>query len=759
MSLNQVKKHIRAGCYARALAVLDAGKSKNRPVPLFLRGKALSGLKRYREAADAFTDSANPSFPDAAEAWTRAGICFQALHMADRAMDAYHKALDLDGDIAGARINLCGLLVAESRFAEALPHAEWLLAHAGSNQCMNAAVAFFRLKLRDKTIAAAKRVLEADPYEPRALSIGVRAAQMICDWNTLSTFTGKITDIFYRNGRFFHGREKHFTNISWCMVPEWNLAVAQTRVKRQIPGDIFPYDHSGQRFSSPLRVGYVSADFHDHPFLYLTAGLFEQHDPERVEVFAYCHSKAGDSWYRRRFERAVPNLVRIADLSDEQAASRIRADGIDVLVDCMGFTRGHRQGIFALRPAPVQVTWLGFPGTTGADYMDYIIADPVVAPEGSESCFSEKLCRLPETYQPNDQNRFVADDPLSRTGQSLPVDGIVFCCMNQAYKLEPVRFATFMAILKDVPGSVLWLLDPGDAPRENLRGVARDAGVDPDRLVFAQKEPAVFMHLARLFLADLALDTRIYGGHTTTADALWAGVPVVATSGRHFASRVSGCLLRAVRLPELVARDEDAMQSLAVNLALHPEKLKMVREKLAYNKLRAPLFDTGRFTRHMEAAFDMMADRAAKGLPPAAIDVPALAPRKGPFADGVPRKKMEIRDGHGPENENRSQYVEKEAEKDYTAENDKPEPNNPTRSNAMHIFTDGIKSVGISNNNIRIVLNQNGPENTQNEVATLIVPANQAANLVNAMANGLKQIDEQMKARAAQPEADKNDVQ
>jgi len=467
MSLQRAAKHILGGRYARALTELDKIKPGKRGDPALdlMRGHALRGLGRHREATAPLVRCARDGGPHAVEAWTLAGLSFQATDMPDEALDAYREALSCNGGIEEARNNACALLVQKKDHTGALPHARWLLAHCrDSSFCLNAALVFAALEMHEQTLAAAGRVLQKDPEEPSALSIGVRAAQRTCDWEALSRFTEKIVDIYYKTGCFDKSLEKHFSNISWCMVPEWNLAVARSAVKRQVPQTVLPYDHSGHRFSSPLRVGYVSGDFHDHPVLYLTAGLFEHHDPARIQVFAYCHANYEDSWLRQRFEKAVPNLVCIGDLSDDEAADRIFADNIDVLVDCMGFTKNNRQGIFARRPAPVQATWLGFPGTTGADYMDYIVADPVVAPHGSEAHFSEHVCRLPETYFCNDKDRIIASNPVDRAGQGLPAKGVVFCCMNQPYKLEPVRFATFMAILKDVPGSVLWLLDPGDIP-------------------------------------------------------------------------------------------------------------------------------------------------------------------------------------------------------------------------------------------------------------------------------------------------------
>jgi len=727
--IQRIAGYIASGRYAKALSTLDAYGAES-PAVDFLRGKALQGLGRHEMATGLFARSAVSGESHTGEAWMLAGFSFHQLGKLDQAAEAYQRAIDHDDNLAEARNNLCGLMAIGKRFSEALPHAKWLLANAArGDYCINAMLAFSGLYMWDETLAAAERVLEHKPDDPRALGIVVRAAQETCDWSALVRYTRHLSDHFYRKGMFDRAEESHFSHIAWCMKPEWNLAVAKAAAGRGLPENIECHDHARHAYGTPLRVGYVSGDFHDHPMLQLTAGLFQHHTPNRVKPFIYCHSPESESWLRRRFEASVPFLARIAHLSDEQAAARIRADKIDVLVDCQGFTKGHRLGIFARRPVPVQVTWLGFPGTTGADCMDYILSDHFVTPDGSEPHFSEYLCRMPDTYFCNDKGRVVAENKMDRAGQGLPEKGIVFCCFNKAYKLEPVRFATFMEVLRDVPGSVLWLIDSGKTQKMRLQQYASQAGIDPGRLIFGERVSAVPLHLARIALADIALDTRIYNGHTTTADALWAGVPLVAARGGHFASRVSESLLRACSLPELVVDDEAGFHKLAVDLALNPEKFLAVREKLQSQRFRAPLFDTERYARHLETAFIMMAERAAQGLPPAGLDIPAMPPRKEPFAEAIPRKKIHFRDPLDAEPGRK-----------------KSDPKYKEDVPMQHIFSDGISKITLSNNNLRVVLTQNGPDNSATDICTLILPASQASHFINSLANGFRQIDDQMKA-------------
>ena len=318
---------------------------------------------------------------------------------------------------------------------------------------------------------------------------------------------------------------------------------------------------------------------------------------------------------RRRLEAATERFVDLHGLDDETAARRIRDDGVDILIDLKGYTFDHRIGIVARRPAPVQVSWLGYPSTTGHEALDYFIGDPVVTPPGSEHQYTEKLALMPNCYQPNDRKRTIEAAP-TRADCGLPEDAFVFCCFNVPQKITPRVFDVWCELLRRLPAAVLWLLEPSVAARDNLRREASARGVSPGRLVFAPRMPLP-RHLARVGLADLFLDTLPCNAHTTASDALWAGVPVLTCAGEHFTSRVAASLLHAVGLPELVTADLDGYATAALSLAEDPTKLRAIRARLAAARLDAPLFDSARFARDLEALYARMAARCQAGLPPA----------------------------------------------------------------------------------------------------------------------------------------------
>jgi predicted O-linked N-acetylglucosamine transferase (SPINDLY family) len=317
---------------------------------------------------------------------------------------------------------------------------------------------------------------------------------------------------------------------------------------------------------------------------------------------------------------SVRDFIDLIDQSDPDAADQIYDDRIDILVDLMGHTRDHRLPISALRPAPVQVNFLGFPGTTGADFFDYIIADRTVIPKSHQSFFSEKIVFMPHCYQVNDHTQPIAAQPSSAAAHGLPENSFVFCAFHQSYKIDPIMFNSWMKILKAVPDSVLWLLKNNDCAQQYLRSGAAENGIDPQRLVFAPRLPKG-EHLGRHNLANLMLDTRIYNGHTTTSDALWAGVPVVALAGNHFASRVSASILNAIGLPQLITSTLEGYEKLAVRLALDPSELSLWQKKIAENRSTHPLFDTRRYARNLENAFIQMWRIYAAGQDPKHIEV------------------------------------------------------------------------------------------------------------------------------------------
>ncbi len=363
-----------------------------------------------------------------------------------------------------------------------------------------------------------------------------------------------------------------------------------------------------------LRVGYVSSDFFHHATAILMAGMLEGHDRSRFEITLYSHSLDDASALRARVLGAAEHVVDIAALDTRAAAARIRADGIDVLVDLKGYTKESRVELFALRPAPVQVSFLGYPGTLGADWMDYVIGDPQVAPLAHADDFSEKIAQLPLCYQPNDSRRPLPE-PTPRAECGLPAEALVLCGFNQPYKISPQVFDSWCRILRETPGSVLWLLEWNEQVRKNLEPEAAARGVDPARIVWAPLVPYE-SHIARLRQADLFVDTWPYNAHTTASDALWAGVPVLTVRGRSFASRVAASLVHAMDLPELVYDDVAAFEAGALELAHDAERRAALRRHLNERRSSAALFDSARFARDIENLYQRMAERCAAGLPP-----------------------------------------------------------------------------------------------------------------------------------------------
>ncbi|NPV22141.1 UDP-N-acetylglucosamine-peptide N-acetylglucosaminyltransferase [Bradyrhizobium aeschynomenes] len=358
-----------------------------------------------------------------------------------------------------------------------------------------------------------------------------------------------------------------------------------------------------------LRVGYLSNDFHDHATAHLLIETLEANDRARCELHAFSFGADDRGLMRGRLNDAFDGFHDVTALSDSAAASAVHAAQIDILVDLKGYTRGARTGILMLRPAPVQVNFLGYPGTLGGGICDYIITDPFMTPPAAAVDYSESFAYMPHSYQPH--GRAALGPPPSRAEAGLPDGAFVYCCFNQAYKLTPAVFDLWCRLLDAIPDSVLWLL-ASDQAEGNLRGEALRRGVAPGRLVFAP-EMTQSEHLRRLQLADLVLDTAPYGAHTTASDALWAGVPVVSCAGDTFASRVAGSLLHAVGLPELIAADEADYLAVALTLAAEPDLLRAAKAKLQRNRLVAPLFDAPAYARSLQDLYDQMWQRCRSG--------------------------------------------------------------------------------------------------------------------------------------------------
>jgi predicted O-linked N-acetylglucosamine transferase (SPINDLY family) len=358
-----------------------------------------------------------------------------------------------------------------------------------------------------------------------------------------------------------------------------------------------------------LRIGYLSSDLQEHAAAYLVTEVLELHDRQRFEIFAYSHGPDDQGEMRRRVRAACEHFIDIAWEPDDIAAARMREDGLDILVDLKGYTAGERLTLMARRPCHVQVTWLGYPGTTGAAFIDYLIADPFIIPPGSEAAYSERVVRLPHCYQPNDRRRTAAE-PLQRAEYGLPQGSFVFCCFNQTYKITPDVFEVWMRLLRAVPESVLWLVESNRWATHNLRESARVQGVAPERLIFAARRPYA-EHLARYGVVDLALDTFPYTSHTILSDALWCGCPTVGLCGATFASRVSGSLLTAAHMPDLITYSLADYEKLALRLAKEPSLLRELRARAARARDHSPLFDSTAFARDLEQLYLGIARRDA----------------------------------------------------------------------------------------------------------------------------------------------------
>lgn len=481
---------------------------------------------------------------------------------------------------------------------------------------LNMASLYSRLGRHSEALDCYLRTLTLTPDSIPAHVGAIDMSHHICEWGNLAKWEKEIT-------RLLAGDElinvDPFVLLS-CEVTRHDLLRAArgcstTRVARGTPLPPPPAGDPNRR----IRIGYLSSDLHAHATAYLTAGMFERHDREKFETFAYSHGIDDGSETRKRMEKAFDHFIDIRTLTDREAAVRMREDGIDILVDLKGFTGGCRTAILALRPAPVQVNFVGFPGSMGADFIDYLVADRIIIPPEAESDYDEKIVLLPDCYQPNDSTRAVPSAVPSRAECGLPQDGFVFCCFNNTYKITPEIFDVWMRLLDQVPGSVLWLFEANRTVRDNLAYETAARGVDPERLVFAPFIKGQDKHIARYMQADLFLDTRPVNAHTTASDALWAGVPVVTYPGETFASRVAASLVSAVGLPELAVSSFEAYEALALSIARDPARLAALKAHLAAARTSSPLFDTATFTRNIEAAFTRMHALRCAGKKPERI--------------------------------------------------------------------------------------------------------------------------------------------
>jgi protein O-GlcNAc transferase len=539
-------------------------------------------------------------YPDLVNARTALGVALVQLSRREEALAVFLEAARLDPGSVESHTNAGNVLAELGRHDEALVHLRQavLAKPALADLHFNLGAALQPLKRHDEAIHSLQAALDIAPHMPYALGHRVWNELAVCRWAAIE----RGIDELRRQVRNDAVPAAPFTFLAVSDDPGEQRRCAELHVRRSLPAPPPPLWHGERYRHARIRVAYLSADFCEHATAYLTAGLFEGHDRSGFETVAISYGPDDGSPMRVRLARAFDRFVDAQALPDAHVARLLRDMEIDIAVDLKGHTTDARFGILAHRPAPVQVAYLGYPGTCGAGFIDYVLADRFVLPESEQPHWTEKVIYLPDCYQVNDAARAIAERNPGRAAAGLPLDGFVFCCFNNSFKILPRLFDIWMRLLRAVPGSVLWLLEDNASARRNLEQAAQSRGVDAARLVFAPRLPHA-EHLARHRLADLFLDTLPLNAHTGASDSLYAGLPLVTCAGRTFAGRVAGSLLHAVGLPELVVQALPEYEALALQLARDGPRLQALRARLAAARGVAPLFDTDRFRRHLEAAY------------------------------------------------------------------------------------------------------------------------------------------------------------
>ena len=552
-----------------------AARANEAGIALWRQGELPGAERAFREALGARSGYA--------AACSNLGMVLVEQRRLDEGLACLQRAVDIDPRHAGARVNLANTLHFDGQVDAALPH--YLEA------------------------------LRLAPQAPEARVNVVKPLMDACRWSEVERIVEELLQL-YRAAPEARWAERvtPFVSLLLPLPPDFRRRLAVHYASRMRA----EWAPRRARIARPrrerdrIRVGYVSGDFRHHAVGHLTAGMFELHDRSRFEIVGYSHGHDDGSEFRRRIVAGCERFVDIAAESYESSAGRIAREGIDILVSLSGYTGGSRSEIFAMRPAPVQVSWLGYPGTMGAEFIDYFVADRIALPEEIAGQFTEAIAWLPHSYQVNDRGQRIAEATPSREAAGLPREGFVFCCFNQSYKIERTLFEAWMRMLQAVPGSVLWLMRGSELARTSLRQAASACGIDPGRLVFAEAMPKE-AHLARHRLAGLFLDTRTINAGTTASDALWAGLPVLTCPGGTLGSRVAASLVCAVGLADLVVPDLAAYERLGIELARDASRLAGIRSRLERNRLSTPLFDTRGFVAALERAFETMHARQRSG--------------------------------------------------------------------------------------------------------------------------------------------------
>jgi len=581
-------------------------------------GNALRGVGRFADAMACY-DRATAIRPNYPEAFNSQGNTLRALGRGEEAAARFRQAIALKPDYTEARLNLGELLTSLHREDEAIVEFTAALADPAkrADTLARRGEALARLRRDRAAISDYEAALAVDCGNRVAFDGLARSAAVICDWERTAGLQPRVSE-WIAAGRILHPMNA----LTYSDDPALHQRCAELFAREICGAPPPPLCGSRGPRGGKLKIAYVASGYHAHPTAYLTAGLIEAHDRSRFEIIGISLGPDDGSAIRARLARGFDRFHDVRGKSDREVASLLDELEIDIAVDRSGYTTNARPGIFALRPAPIQVNFIGFPGTLGAAHYDYIIGDAMVTPLARQPFYSERIVQLPHSYLVTDSSRPIDDGAVTRAGEGLPERGFVFCCFNDRYKITPPVFDVWMRLLRRVDGSVLWLLGGHPEAEVNLRHEAGARGIDPGRLVFASRI-AVGQHLARHRLADLFLDTLPYNAHTTAVDALWSGLPLVTCRGRAFAGRVAASLLEAVGLPDLITDDLESYERLSLELASRPDRLRSLRERLSVNRRSFPLFDTEQYCRHLETAYLRMRDVWQEGRSPEPLVVEA----------------------------------------------------------------------------------------------------------------------------------------
>jgi predicted O-linked N-acetylglucosamine transferase (SPINDLY family) len=585
------------------------------------RGIALAELKRFEEALSSY-DRAIALKPGSGVVFYNRGNTLRQLMRFDQAIADYDRAIALKADYAEA-FHGRGIVLADlERYEEALADYDRAITLKPdyADAFCGRGIALAEMGYDDEAVASYKKAIALAPDQKIAFGAMAFGAMKACDWAGRDELCRELR----RHVTQHQSIISPFSLLGYDDDPALHLLCAQSYVRDSFGAGPRNIRSGATRRNEKLRLAYLSGDFRLHAVAFLVAELFERHDRSRFEVIGVSCGPDDSSDMRSRLAAAFDRFIDVRAKSDREVAQLLDALGIDIAIDLAGHTQHGRLGILAMRPAPIQVSYLGFPATTAADFIDYIVADAIVLPFDQQPYYTERIVHLPDTYQVNDSRRAIAARAPAREELGLPAQGVVFCCFNNTWKMAPPVFDVWMRLLDRIAGSVLWLRCDKPRAEANLRSEAAARGIDPARLVFADTLPDYRDHLARHRAADLFLDTLPFNAHTTASDALWAGLPVLTCRGRTLAGRVASSLLNAVGLPQLVTESLDEYETLALRLATEPALLHAFRCTLGETRLRSPLFDTARFCRHIEAAYTTMWEIRQRGEPPRSFGVDPL---------------------------------------------------------------------------------------------------------------------------------------